>query len=110
MQKFEVTEGSRGDHYLLSCPTCGETATVHVDTAMVAARPAGEDGPITLHQIDSRGEVTTPDSVPVGEPVGEGRRHRITLGGWCERGHKFAIVYSQHKGMTYVETVDLGST
>jgi hypothetical protein len=46
---------------------------------------------------------------PVGEivGVGVGRRHRIAVTGICERaGHRrFAVVFTQHKGVTYVEAV-----
>jgi hypothetical protein len=107
-QKFKVIDGSGGS-YALSCPICGDNNALHIDDVQVAARPSGEDGRITLHQLNARGEATTPESVPVGPEMGEGRRHRIALIGWCEHGHKFAIVYTQHKGETYVDTVGLGS-
>jgi hypothetical protein len=38
--------------------------------------------------------------------VGVGRRHRIAVTGICEQaGHRFAVVFTQHKGVTYVEAV-----
>lgn len=90
---------------VLKCPVCGFDAT-HVDAVAVAGR--AEDGPEAYAQLDRFGLLSYPESVPTGAEAGEGRRHRIALIGSCEVGHEFAIVYTQHKGTTFVETVDLG--
>lgn len=91
----------------LCCPLCGDVF-VHVDAVQVAARPDGEDGPIAGFRVTSTGSISGRGDVPVGPHAGEGRRHRIALTGWCEmcEGH-FALVFTQHKGVTIVESVPL---
>lgn len=92
----------------LRCPMCGD-ANTHVNSAAVAARKAGEDGEITEIGVACDGHVAelSPGSVPVGEYVGVGRRHRIALLGWCEScAGRFALVFTQHKGTTVVESVE----
>ena len=93
----------------LCCPLCGDTNT-HIDEVAIAARPLGEDGPIAEIGIDARGAVThRSGAVPIGQ-VGAGRRHRIALIGWCEScGDRFALVFTQHKGVTLTESVDLSA-
>ncbi len=90
----------------LLCPACGEKDT-HVDIAYVAARREDDDpNEIVVNAVTGR--VVTHDSVsaPAGSAVGSGRRHRIALAGYCEvNGHTFAVVFTQHKGVTLVETV-----
>jgi hypothetical protein len=93
----------------LCCPLCGDINT-HVDRAMVAGRPQGEDGPIT--EIAFRADGIVADAtgeIPESHHVGVGRRHRIALIGWCEScSGEFALLFTQHKGVTLVESVDLG--
>ena len=95
-------EGTRESPALL-CPNCGFNAT-HVDTVTMAGR--GEDGPFTYTRLGASGCTTlNATAPPVGDMVGAGRRHRIVLEGWCENGCNFAVVFTQHKGTTFVETV-----
>jgi hypothetical protein len=92
----------------LCCPLCGDTNT-HLDEVAVAARPSGEDGPIAEVGLNARGAVTNRAGlVPESRSVGRGRRHRFALIGWCEScDGRFALVFTQHKGVTLVESVDL---
>lgn len=93
----------------LCCPLCGDSNT-HLDEVAVAARPTGEDGPIAEVGITANGAVTNRAGlVPAGQ-VGRGRRHRFALLGWCEScDGRFALVFTQHKGVTLTESVDLGA-
>ena len=89
---------------ILRCPQCGDEWT-HVDEVRIAAR--GEDAPFTHIRVDAqsrRVETHCQDPAPTGIEVGDGRRHRIALMGWCEtcRG-TWALVFTQHKGITFVE-------
>lgn len=92
------------DDQELLCPLCGDSWT-HVEGVHVSAR--GEDGPINEITVDAingavRTNLTT--AGPMGAAVGEGRRQRISLTGTCETcGGQFALVFTQHKGVTYVE-------
>lgn len=92
----------------LCCPLCGDVF-VHVDQAQVAARTAGEDGPIKEIGVTAAGDISDETgNVPVGARVGVGRRHRIALLGWCEScSGKFALVFTQFKGVTFVESVEM---
>jgi hypothetical protein len=89
----------------LACPVCGFGYT-HIDSVSVAARR--EDAAPTHISVDAlSGYVRKDDGmdVPVGPMVGEGRRHRVVLLGSCENGCRFAVVFTQHKGATFVETL-----
>lgn len=90
----------------LLCPECGSEWT-HSEIVYVAARK--EDGPFDEISVNAiTGQVKTHNDLaaPAGAAVGEGRRHRIAVTGSCETGgHSFAIVLTQHKGVTVVETV-----
>lgn len=91
----------------LLCPACGSEYT-HLDAVQVAARR--EDalpGEITVNAIS--GLVSgSPAPAPAGNIAGIGRRHRIAITGWCEGCHTyFALVLTQHKGVTYTEIVPL---
>jgi hypothetical protein len=92
----------------LCCPLCGDTNT-HLDEVAIAARPSGEDGPILAVGINSRGAIThRPGIVPGSRRVGQGRRHRFALIGWCEScDGRFALLFTQHKGVTLTESIDL---
>ncbi len=92
----------------LCCPLCGDTNT-HLDEVTTAGRPSGEDGPITVVGVSARGAVTNrPGIVPGSRRVGQGRRHRFALIGWCEScDGKFSLVFTQHQGVTLTESVDL---
>jgi hypothetical protein len=87
----------------LLCPRCGFEYT-HVDLVTVAARQT-EDEQEIFFQMDSRGGVSEYVEAPVGRRVGDGRRHRFVLHGTCENGCRFALVFTQHKGITLVEAV-----
>lgn len=94
-----------GDGCLL-CPACGSEWT-HSEIVYVAARR--EDGPtneIAVNAITGRVEANGDQAAPAGPAVGEGRRQRVAITGTCEsNGHTFAIVFTQHKGVTLVEAV-----
>lgn len=93
---------------LLLCPVCGCRET-HVDVVKVAARRA-EDSEFDEITVDAKGRVATHGTAPApaGPTVNEGRRHRMALLGSCEtQGCKFAIVFTQHKGATLVEVVEM---
>ena len=86
---------------ILLCPLCGESRYTHIDDVFVAGRPR-EDGEVVPVHIDSHGRTTSDNSVAL--PIPDvGRRHAISLGGWCEScGGRFAIEFLQHKGQTAV--------
>jgi hypothetical protein len=90
----------------LRCPVCGEAHT-HVDVVYVSARREDQEPNEIMVNGVTGGVVThNPVGAPAGTAVREGRRHRIALAGYCEvNGHKFALVFTQHKGVTLVETV-----
>jgi hypothetical protein len=77
-----------------------------MDIVRVAARREDREfNEITVNaitgQIGTHGE--TP--APTGSLVGTGRRQRVAVTGYCEEGHSFAFVFTQHKGGTYVEVI-----
>lgn len=88
---------------VLLCPRCGAPDT-HLDFVHVSARR--EDGPFSEIEIDATAGTITPTSEPgpAGTAVGSGRRHRIAVRGDCEQcGKGWALVFTQHKGATFVE-------
>lgn len=88
----------------LHCPVCNETMGTHLDEVTMMARPDGEDGPLVARHLDDRGQLADDTAAPVDSELGEGRRHRIVIEGWCENGgHRFALIFTQHKGETYFE-------
>jgi hypothetical protein len=92
------------DRWLL-CPVCDHNA-IHIDAVRVAARKEDRDfNEITVDAVTGRVTTHGDDPAPLGEAVKQGRRHRIVLMGWCEQRHGFAIVFTQHKGTTFVEVV-----
>jgi hypothetical protein len=92
------------DDGLLLCPECGHDAT-HVEHVRVAARREDRDvNEITVDAVTGRVTTHGETPAPMGE-LREGRRHRIAVTGHCEEGHCFAIVFTQHKGGTFVEVV-----
>ncbi|MFJ8910620.1 hypothetical protein [Amycolatopsis sp. NPDC102389] len=98
--KFDDHDGSR-----LLCPTCDFAAT-HVDVVRVAARAEDREfNEIFVDGVTGRVATHEDSSAPVGPRMGTGRRHRIAVTGHCESGHGFAIVFTQHKGETFVEVV-----
>jgi hypothetical protein len=90
----------------LLCPECGSEYS-HAEIVYVATRK--EDGPfdeITVNAITGQVRTQNDPAAPTGEIVGAGRRHRIAVSGSCETGaHSFAVVLTQHKGVTLAETV-----
>lgn len=83
------------------CPVCGFQYT-HLDKVLVAARR--EDEPITPIFVDAvTGFVSKNTHAVPGDD--SARRQRIAVLGTCESGHEFAIVFTQYKGSTYVETL-----
>lgn len=104
MTRFKVGTEDTGDPILL-CPFCGEHFT-RLEAVHVSARH--EDGDFTEISVNPQsGEVSYPIIPgPIGRMVATGRRHRISLIGYCECcGGRFAIVLTQHKGVTYAEVV-----
>ncbi len=95
------------DESALLCPGCGDGFT-HVDAVHISARH--EDGVFREIRVNAiSGEVRTelPSPGPTGARVGAGRRHRITLLGYCELcGAGLAFVFTQHKGETFVEVAE----
>lgn len=93
---------------ILLCPTCGDTHT-HVDDVMVSAGPEDCKPRTELSIKATSGRIMPHSSWPTPTIAGDGgRRHRIALIGRCENGgHKFAVVFAQHKGSTFVGAVDL---
>ncbi len=89
--------------WVVICPECGSESGIHLQSVMMAGRK--EDGEFTCTMIDRLGAVYSVDDVPVGAQVGEGRRHRIVINGWCENDHFFALILTQHKGTTFAELV-----
>jgi hypothetical protein len=92
---------------LLCCPVCGTDQT-HCEFVYVAARE--EDGEtfneIMVNAITGEIDDNRSEHAPVGKIVGVGRRHRIAIAGFCEEAdHQFAVVFTQHKGVTCVEAV-----
>lgn len=90
----------------LLCPKCGFEYT-HVDLVHIGARE--EDQPVNNITVDAvTGQTITQNQTPapVGPDAGDGRRHRIALVGQCENGCDFALVFTQHKGSTFVEVAD----
>lgn len=104
MTRLGVPIVQNTDEGSLICPSCNGYTT-HVELVQVAARVEDRDfNEIFVDAVtgEVRTHCTTP--APVGEHVREGRRHRITLTGYCEEcGHDFALVFTQHKGDTFVE-------
>ncbi|WP_191897983.1 hypothetical protein [Planomonospora parontospora] len=96
------------DNDVMACPLCGDPDGTHVDHVYVAARQ--EDQEFTYLSINATtGEMDKvldrKEIPPVGK-LGEARRHRIALMGWCEMcGEEFSIIFTQQKGQTLVETV-----
>jgi hypothetical protein len=86
---------------MLCCPVCDFDYT-DVENVGVAARLEDE---VTKHLVlnTATGALDHAESVPMGTRVGEGRRSRVALMCSCENGHRFAIVFTQHKGQTFVE-------
>lgn len=94
-----------GEYGQLLCPMCGFEFT-HVEQVFIAARDNDQEpNEIAVHAKSGEIEQYRSVPAPVGPLVRVGRRHRIVLAGSCEEGHGFAIVFTQHKGHTYVECV-----
>lgn len=95
----------------MACPLCGDGDGTHVDHVYVAARREDADF-VNIHVSGLTGQVDRPSPVPApeGPGVGQGRRHRFALTGWCEMcGGQYAIVFTQHKGATLIETVPVNT-
>jgi hypothetical protein len=90
----------------MRCPACNDIAT-HIDFALIAARTEDREfNEIAVNAISGQIQTHRAVPAPMGSKVKEGRRQRIALPGWCEVcGADFAIVFTQHKGVTFVEVV-----
>lgn len=102
-EPFPLRYADDPDEDALACPTCGWGCT-HIERVLVAARR--EDAPVTPILVDAIAS-TVDLSRDLAIPGHEGRRQRIALIGHCECGHDFVIVFTQHKGGTYVEVSPL---
>lgn len=103
--RFNVVNWAHSESLALQCPNC-EDAITHITSVMVAARI--EDEAFANREVDmDTGEITEPRVVPAGDTVGEGRRSRVALIGYCELCDigSFAIVFTQHKGTTFIDVV-----
>ncbi|MBM7790275.1 hypothetical protein [Tenggerimyces flavus] len=80
----------------LHCTACDLWNGTHVDEVRIAAR--AEDRDFNETKVDAiTGRVTTHNDAPspVGPLIGQGRRQRIMLLGWCElysRGYEWVYV------------------
>jgi hypothetical protein len=91
----------------LLCPACGAEGT-HMEIVYIAARREDEEvNEITVSAVTGQIRTREKQSAPAGPAVGDGRRHRIAITGHCEGDgeHKFAVVFTQHKGWTFMEAV-----
>lgn len=90
---------------VLCCPGCSESS-VHILEVDVEWRD--EDGPVTVSTLSTwEGplQTETRDSDQGHSP----RRNAVVLHVWCEGcWHVHTLAFIQHKGMTYIEAVDLG--
>ncbi len=91
---------------LLLCPAC-KADTTHTEIVRVAARQEDTDfNEITVNALTGQVVTHGPQPAPAGPALREGRRQRIAVTGYCDEGaHSFALVFTQHKGGTYVEMV-----
>lgn len=100
----------RLDDGQLACPLCQDFSnTTHVDRVYVSARKEDRDfNHITVDAVTGQLRTHEITPSPWGDMVKEGRRHRISLVGDCEIcGGWFALVFTQHKGTTFVEAVQV---
>lgn len=91
----------------LLCPACGAEGT-HMEIVYIAARREDEEvNEIIVSAVTGQIRTHEEQSAPAGPSVGDGRRHRIAITGYCEGDgeHKFAVVFTQHKGRTFMEAV-----
>lgn len=109
METTPTFTDTRGPSPVLLCPICGDEST-HVDGVMIAAGPEDCEQRTTITVKATSGVVKTYSSRPTPTIAADhGRRHRIALIGWCENGgHKFSLVFAQHKGNTFVGATDEG--
>jgi hypothetical protein len=89
---------------LLRCPVCGDEFA-HIERVAIAAGAEDQErSHLLVDAVRGRIETRPGQQTPAGVEVGEGRRHRIALLGYCEDGgHAFAFVLTQHQGQTYLE-------
>lgn len=91
----------------LLCPACGAEGT-HMEIVYITARQEDEEAnEIRVSAVTGQIRTQEEQSAPAGPAVGDGRRHRIAITGYCEGDgeHKFAVVFTQHKGWTFMEAV-----
>lgn len=102
----------------LACPLCGHYSVHLTGVSMsVRGREDGDEHHLTarigLERADRRwgGDVGPIVLYPQGAPASvthrTGRRSRLALRGWCEGGCHFSILFTQHKGDTIVEVVEV---
>lgn len=91
---------------ILRCPNCNDEY-LHLEEVLIGARE--EDRTFNDIKVNAvTGQVRTHDEpAPVGRAQGLGRRHRIAVRGYCETcGSNIALVFTQHKGVTFAEWSD----
>lgn len=79
-----------------------------MEIVYIAARQEDEEfNEITVSAVTGQIRTHEEQSAPAGPAVGDGRRHRIAITGYCEGEgeHKFAVVFTQHKGWTFMEAI-----
>ena len=80
---------------IMLCPSCNGEWT-HIEKVIVIARE--EDAAAMQITVDA---ITADIKVGEGKPIG--RRHTITLVGWCERGcGEISFQFRQNKGNTFL--------
>lgn len=94
------------NEYALMCPECREPTGLHIDGVALEnaagdrlrADAAGEDDSSRFNVQQDK------------EANHKGRRHQISLLGWCEHcGEKFSLAFRQHKGMTFYSKTVTGN-
>lgn len=86
-------DGSNSN-YLLECPYC-TCPNVHHGDVIEYSRPSGEDTQtIARTPGDSR---STPSAFNPSS-----RRDAVSIGMFCEWGHRFVFDVTQHKGVTFL--------
>ena len=83
------------DDQILVCPECAGIHT-HITDVTMYARPDGEDRSCVALVVDETG------TVGVRPHPGIRRRTAVEISGYCEQGHTFSFLLTQHKGSTYL--------
>jgi hypothetical protein len=82
----------------LLCPACGDSYVHLVEVRVYESTEDGGSGTVVPAGGGSASVRQTPE--PGARPFGF-RGATVELDAWCEQGHRFALRFSFHKGMTY---------